>query len=197
MEDHPKDNLLIWEVLPFAVSLAILGASALAIDAALHFAKIVWLGKWLGIPGVVLIVGSFGYSLRKRKIISFGKPVALLRLHEKMAWAGSLLILVHAGVHFNAWLAWLATWAMLINVCSGLTGKYLLQSARKRFEATHARLRASGISEDEIEARTYINSMTVDVVKKWRVVHVPISLSFAVLALAHIGVELWYWGFRS
>jgi hypothetical protein len=197
MAIHSRDNLLVWEVLPFAVSLAVLGGSALAIDAALHFAKMVWIGKWLGIPGVLLIIGSFGYSLRKRKLISYGKPVELLRLHERMAWVGSLLILVHAGIHFNAWLAWLATWAMLINVCSGLTGKYLLQSARKRFAATQTRLRETGISEDEIEARTYFNSITVDVVKKWRVVHVPISLSFAVLALSHIGVELWYWGFSS
>lgn len=114
-----------------------------------------------------------------------------------MAWAGSLLVLVHAGIHFNAWLAWLATWAMLINVCSGLTGKYLLQSARKRFATTQARLRNEGVPEDEMEAHTYFDSITVDVVKKWRLVHVPISISFAVLALAHICVEVWYWGFRS
>jgi hypothetical protein len=31
-----------------------------------------------------------------------------MRLHERMAWPGSLLILVHAGIHFNAVLAWLA-----------------------------------------------------------------------------------------
>lgn len=54
MTNHARDNLLVWEVLPFAVSLAVLGASALAIDAALHFAKMVWLGKWLGILGVLL-----------------------------------------------------------------------------------------------------------------------------------------------
>ncbi len=59
----------------------------------------------------------------------------LLRRHERMAWAGSLLVLVHAGVHFNAWLGWLALAAMLINVASGLTGKYLLARARTRLES--------------------------------------------------------------
>jgi hypothetical protein len=197
MQAHPRDNLLVWEVFPFALSLAVLGGAALAIDAALHFANMVWIGKWLGIPGVLLIIGSFGYSLRKRQLISSGKPVALLRLHERMAWAGSLLILVHAGIHFNAWLAWLATWAMLINVTSGLTGKYLLQRVRKRFAATQTRLRQAGVSESDIDERTHFNSLTVDVVRKWRVLHVSMSFSFAVLALAHIGVELWFWGFRS
>ena len=38
--------------------------------------------------------------------------------HELLAWLGSLLVLVlvHAGVHFNAIHGWLAVWAMLINV---------------------------------------------------------------------------------
>ena len=37
-----------------------------------------------------------------------------------LAWLGSLLVLVHAGVHFNAILGWLAVGAMLINVGSGV-----------------------------------------------------------------------------
>jgi hypothetical protein len=194
--ERTRDNLLLWEVLPFALQLGLLGASALAIDLVLHLANAVWIGKWLGIPGVALIVGSFGYSLRKRQWIKAGRPVELLRLHERMAWAGSLLILVHAGIHFNAWLAWMATWAMLVNVVSGLTGKYLLQSARKRLAATQSRLRAEGMSHADIDERTHGDSLTVDIVKKWRVVHVPIAVAFATLAATHIGVELWCWGFQ-
>ena len=51
-----------------------------------------------------------------------------------MAWLGSLLVLVHAGIHFNAILGWLAVWAMLIDVGSGLTGKFLLERSRRRLE---------------------------------------------------------------
>jgi len=103
-----KARLFSREVLPFYLALAALAAAALVCDALLHHFNAVWIGRYLGIPGTLLIIGSFGYSLRKRKLISAGKPVTLLRWHERMAWAGSLLVLVHAGIHFNAILGWLA-----------------------------------------------------------------------------------------
>jgi hypothetical protein len=100
--------LLGHEVVPFLLSFTALVAAALAIDLALHLLDAVWIGRYLGIPGVLLILFSFRYSLRKRGIIKSGSPVPLLRLHERMAWTGSMLVLVHAGIHFNAVLAWLA-----------------------------------------------------------------------------------------
>jgi hypothetical protein len=66
------------EVVPFYLSLLALALATLAIDAALHLADLVWVGKWLGIPGLALICGSFGYSLRKRKLISRGQRLARL-----------------------------------------------------------------------------------------------------------------------
>ena len=104
-----------------------------------------WIGRYLGIPGTLLIVGSCAYSLRKRKLIRAGKPVTLLRWHERLAWVGSLLVLVHAGIHFNALLGWLAAGAMLVNVGSGLTGKFLLQRSRQRLDETRERMRARGL----------------------------------------------------
>ena len=80
-----------------------------------------------------------------------------------MAWAGSLLVLVHAGIHFNAILAWLAVWAMLINVASGLTGKYLLQRSRRRMEASRQQLRDAGAAAGAVEERLYWDSLTFDV----------------------------------
>jgi len=191
-----KGNLLGREVVPFVVSFVTLTAVALLIDAILHALNAVWIGRYLGIPGTLLIVGSFAYSLRKRKLISVGRPVDLLRLHERMAWAGSLLVLVHAGIHFNAILAWLAVWAMLLNVGSGLTGKYLLQSSRKRLEQTRQQMEQEGLSADELDERIYWDSFTFDVVKQWRVVHYPITLAFAVLATAHIVAVLVFWSWR-
>jgi hypothetical protein len=187
-------SLLSREVIPFYLRLALLGIAALAIDALLHWIDAVWIGRYLGIPGVLLIVGSFGYSLRKRKLIAFGKPVTLLRLHEYMAWAGSLLILVHAGIHFNAILGWLAVWAMLVNIASGLTGKFLLQRARIRLEETRAQMRAQGLSDADLEDSLYWDSLTFDAVKQWRAVHYPITLAFAVLALGHIVSIFLFWG---
>ena len=186
-------RLLSREVAPFYLSLIALGAAALLCDAALHLLDAVWVGRWLGIPGTLLILASLTYSLRKRKLIRSGQPARLLRLHENMAWAGSLLVLVHAGIHFNSILGWLAIWAMLINVASGLTGKFLLGRAQRRLEAARQEMRDQGLSPEQLAERTYWDSLTFDAVKQWRAVHFPITLAFAVLALAHIVAEFLFW----
>jgi hypothetical protein len=188
-----KARLFSREVLPFTLSLLALAGAALSCDAALHLLGAVWIGRWLGIPGTLMILGSLAYSLRKRKLISSGQPVKLLRLHESMAWAGSLLVLVHAGIHFNSILAWLATLAMLITVASGLTGKFLLDRSRRRLEAVRQHLRAQGLTHEQQAERTYWDSLTFDTVRQWRAVHFPITLAFAVLALAHIVAECLFW----
>ena len=186
-------KLLTREVLPHCLTFAALVAATLAIDLGLHLLGAVWVGRYLGIPGVLLIAGSFGYSLRKRKLTKLGQPVTLLRLHERMAWAGSLLVLVHAGIHFNALLGWLAAGAMLVNVGSGLTGKFLLERSRRRLAETRQRLREQGLSNEEAAERLFWDSLTFDVVKQWRVVHFPITLAFTVLALAHVVAVLLFW----
>ncbi len=193
---NARAMLISREVLPFYLSLAALVASVLLADAVLHLLDAVWIGRYLGIAGTLLILGSFGYSLRKRKLISIGHPATLLRLHEWMAWSGSLLILVHAGIHFNAILGWLAVWAMLINVASGLRGKFLLQRSRRRLEAARHLMRDQGQPPAEVEKRLYWDSLTFDVVKEWRQVHFPITLAFAVLALAHIISVFMFWGWK-
>jgi len=184
------------EVLPFVASFSLLAILALALDGVLHLLDLLWIGRWLGIPGTLLIIGSTAYSLRKRKLIRRGHPARLLRWHETLAWLGSLLVLVHAGVHFNAILGWLAVWAMLINVGSGLTGKFLLDRSRRRLEEARQRMRARGLPEAELEDQLYWDSLTFDAVRQWRVVHFPITLAFAVLATAHIVAILLFWGWN-
>lgn len=191
-----KARLLSREVLPFLASFAALALVALALDGLLHALDLLWIGRWLGIPGTLLIIGSTAYSLRKRKLIRRGQPGRLLRWHELLAWLGSLLVLVHAGVHFNAILGWLAVGAMLINVGSGLTGKFLLDRSRRRLEEARQRMRQRGLAEEELEDRLYWDSLTFDAVKQWRVVHFPITLAFAVLATAHIVAIFLFWGWK-
>jgi hypothetical protein len=189
-------NLFRREIIPHVLAFSGLVAATLVIDLLLHLAGAVWAGRYLGVVGTLLIIGSFGYSLRKRKIISVGKPVLLLRLHEGMSWAGSLFVLVHAGIHFNGALAWLAVAAMLVNVGSGLAGKFLLTRARQRLGDTHGQLSAQGLTEAAIDDRLHFDSLTLDVVKQWRVVHFPITVVFMGLALAHIMAICVFWGWR-
>ena len=191
-----KARLIRREVLPFLLSFGLLVVAALLVDAALHLANIIWIGRYLGIPGTLLILGSFGYSMRKRKLIKSGQPVQLLRWHERLAWLGSLLVLVHAGIHFNSILGWLAVLAMLVNVASGLVGKYLLDSSRKRLEAARLEMRQSGLPAAELEDQTYWDSLTFDAVKSWRTIHFPITLAFRVLGLGHIIAVFLFWGWK-
>jgi hypothetical protein len=191
-----RPRLFTREVLPFYAAIIGLVAATLVVDGLLHWLSIDWVGRYVGIPGVMLILGSFGFSLRKRKLISVGAPADLLRAHEAMAWVGCLLVLVHAGIHFNAILGWLAVGAMMINVASGLTGRHLLKRAWRRLDEANAGLRASGLSEAEVADRLYWDSLTFDVVKQWRTAHFPIALAFAVLALAHIGSVFLFWGWK-
>ena len=191
-----KARLMSREVLPFYLALLALGVCALLLDALLHVFNAVWIGRYLGIPGTLLIIFSFGFSLRKRKLISVGKPVTLLRWHERMAWAGSLLVLVHAGIHFNAILGWLAVWAMLISVGSGLTGKFLLQRSRKRLDAARSRMQLRGLDIEDLEEQLYWDSLTFDAVKQWRAVHYPITLAFTVFAVAHVVSIFLFWGWK-
>jgi hypothetical protein len=189
-------TLLNRDVAPFFLALLALVFAALLADALLHAVNAAWLGRYLGIPGVLLIAGSFAFSLRKRKLIASGNPARLLWLHERMAWSGCLLVLVHAGIHFNAILGWLAVWALLVNLGSGLTGKYLLKRSRLQLASTSDYLSRHGLSGSELEEHMYWDSLTFDVIKKWRAVHYPITLAFSVLAIAHIISSLLFWGWK-
>lgn len=192
----PSAHLFGRAVLPFFAIFACLVLAALALDAVLHWLDARWVGRWLGIPGTLLIVASTAYSLRKHRVIAHGHPMKLLRMHELLAWLGSMLVLVHAGVHFNAILAWLAVTAMLVNVGSGLTGKFLLGRARQRMDEARRQLHESGLTEHEAEERLYWDSLAYQAVKQWRVVHIPITLAFAVLAVTHIVAVLLFWNWR-
>lgn len=156
------------------------------IDYILHYFQLVYIGRYLGIIGTISILISFIYSLRKRKIIESGSPKNLLKLHEYLAWIGSVLILVHAGVHFNAVLPWLAILLLLINVASGLVGKFLLKNANAALSSNKQELLKSGLSKEEVDKKLFFDTLTVDAMKKWRVVHLPIAFALGFLSLVHI-----------
>jgi hypothetical protein len=185
----------IWrrEILPFVGVIALLIALAALADVVLHQYRLVWVGRYLGIPGTILILLSFLYSLRKRKRITTGNPAALLRLHELFTWLGALMILIHAGIHFYAILPWLALGAMLVNVFSGLTGKLLLDRSRRHVDARREALVRGGRTPEEAEREMFWDAVAFDLMKRWRVVHIPITLAFAVLSLAHIVSILLFW----
>jgi len=181
-------------ILPFCLVLGLLAVATLAGDYLLHQLNLVWVGRYLGIPGIVLIIISLTYSLRKRKVIMAGNPKSLLTFHEFTAWFGSLLVLIHAGIHFNAILPWLATVAMSVNVVSGLVGKLLLGQSRRHVQGEREELQIRGFSMFEVEQALFWDAVTVDAMTKWRKVHFPIFIVFVILALGHIITIFLFWG---
>jgi hypothetical protein len=189
-------SLIRKEVLPFLLMFGSLLLATVITDALLHQFELVWIGRWLGIPGTLLILLSFFYSMRKRKIIGFGKPKTLLTLHETLTWLGALMILVHAGIHVYTILPWLALVAMLVNVISGMTGKYLLDRSRRFLAEKRGVYAQQGLAEDEIEKRLFWDATAFDLMKQWRAVHLPITLAFGVLGISHILSILLFWEWK-
>jgi len=191
-----KNSLFQTEVVPFFLTFTVLIIVTLISDFLLHQFQLVWIGRYLGIPGTILILLSFLYSLRKRKTIQMGSPKFWLNLHGFLTWFGVLMILVHAGIHFYAILPWLAVIAMLINVISGLTGKFLLNRAQRFLASKKADLSQQGLSAKGIEKEIFWDAVTFDVMKKWRTVHFPITLVFSVLSLVHIISIFLFWEWK-
>ena len=181
-------------VLPFTVLLGLLAAATLAGDYLLHRMNLVWVGRYLGIPGTLLIIGSLVYSLRKRKVITAGNPKTLLTLHEFGTWLGSLMVLIHAGIHFNAILPWLATVAMGVNVISGMVGKMLLDRSRRHVQGQREHFQLRGLSRPEVEQAVFWDAVMIDAMTQWRKVHIPIFVVFAALSLSHIIGIFLFWG---
>ena len=189
-------NTSLWRqhILPFTLTLGLLAAATLLGDYVLHRMNLVWIGRYLGIPGTLLIIASLVYSLRKRKYISSGNPKSWLRFHEFSAWLGSLMVLIHAGVHFNAILPWLATAAMAVNVVSGLVGKFLLDQSRRHVQGQREHFQLRGLSKPEVEQAVFWDAVSLDSMTRWRKVHIPIFIAFAVLSLGHIIGIFLFWG---
>lgn len=180
--------------LPFTILLGLLALATIAGDYLLHRLNLVWIGRYLGIPGTLLIVGSLVYSLRKRKYITSGNPKTLLTLHEAGTWLGSLMVLLHAGIHFNAILPWFATIAMGVNVISGMVGKLLLARSREHVLGQREYYQLRGLSKVEVERAVFWDAVTLDAMTKWRKVHIPIFIVFSVLAIGHIISIFLFWG---
>lgn len=191
-------NPSLWRrhILPFTLLLGLLAAGTLAGDYLLHRLNLAWVGRYLGIPGTILIIGSLVYSLRKRKFIASGNPRTLLSLHEFTAWLGSLMVLLHAGIHFNAILPWLATVAMGVNVISGMVGKLLLDRSRRHVQGQREHFQLRGLSRPEVEQAVFWDAVALDAMTRWRKVHIPIFVAFAALSLGHIVSIFLFWGWR-
>ena len=181
-----KQSLLLKYVIPFIQWYALMILITIGIDYLLHHYQMAGVGRNLGYVGTFLVLLSFIYSLRKCRIIERGSPKKLLMLHEYLAWAGSILLLVHAGIHFNAILPWLAVAMLLINVASGLVGKFLLKRSLESLRESRQALTDTGLEKDAVDKELFFDSIMVNAMKQWRTIHLPIAFFFGLFSLLHI-----------
>jgi hypothetical protein len=181
-----KRSIFIKHALPFIQWYSLMVFMTIAIDYFLHKFQLVLNGSYLGFAGTSVILLSFIYSLKKRKILKWGSPKKLLNLHEYLSWLGSLILLVHAGIHFNAILPWLAILMLLITVASGLVGKYLLKKSNENLKHKRQFLIAEGMDKEAADKKLFMDSITVDLMKQWRTAHLPITLLLLIFSLIHI-----------
>jgi hypothetical protein len=181
-----KRSILVKHALPFIQWYSLMILLTIAIDYFLHRFQLVLNGSYLGFAGTFTILLSFFYSLKKRKIIKSGSPKKLLMLHEYLSWAGSIMLLVHAGIHFNAILPWLAILMLLLTVASGLVGKFLLKKSSENLKQKRQLLVSEGMEKEAADKKLFMDAITVDLMKKWRIVHFPITLLLVIFSLIHI-----------
>jgi hypothetical protein len=83
---------------------------------------------------------------------------------------------------------------MSVNVVSGLVGKFLLERSRRYVLEERQDLQRLGLQQSEIDQAVFWDAVTLEAMTKWRKVHIPIFIVFAVLALGHIVSILLFWG---
>lgn len=189
-------SILIQRTLPLSISYILLILAALALDNILHFLNLVWVGKYLGIIGTLFLALSFGYSARKQKLIKNGALKFFLKFHCQTGWLGTLMILVHSGVHLNSILPWMATALMMLVTGSGHIGQHLINRLRKEVKEKIKQLGIDPTDTDELEMEQYWDSITVKALERWRVVHMPmVSIMLAMIAI-HIISILIFWNWR-
>lgn len=186
-------SVLVSNVIPFIIWFSLLIAAVMSADYFLHKFQIIWIGRYLGIPGISLLILSFVYSIKKHLMAQSGSTKALLSYHISLTWIGALLITVHAGIHFNAILPWSAYISMVVVVLSGLVGEVLLKDARKTLRFKYTNLINQGYSKEEVERKVFLDALSVKMMTRWRSIHKPITWVFSILAIIHVITILMFW----
>lgn len=149
-----------------------------------------------GLFGTSLILFSFGYSLRKRKMIPWAGSVKFwLIAHEWLAISGSFVIFVHTGTHFRALVPISTLLFMFTTFTSGLLGRFVYDNARAELRLKQKDMKEQGLSAGEIEQKLWSLTVASDALSKWRSFHMPLVSILAIMVIYHAVSALYYAGF--
>jgi hypothetical protein len=189
-------SVLVQRTLPLTISYLLLIIAGISLDYLLHIAHLVWVGRYLGIVGTIFLAASFSYSARKKKVIKNGALKFFLKLHCNTGWIGTLMIIVHSGIHFNAILPWAATGLMMVVTASGHVGQYLLKKVKEEVKIKIKQLGIEAAVDDEVEQQHYWDTMTIKTLELWRKVHMPMVSILLALTTIHILSIFFFWNWR-
>ena len=189
-------SVLVQRTLPLTISYLLLIIAGISLDYLLHIANLVWVGRYLGIAGTIFLASSFSYSARKKKVIKNGALKFFLKLHCNTGWIGTLMIIVHSGIHFNAILPWAATGLMMVVTASGHVGQYLLKKVKEEVKIKMQQLGINGAVDDELEHQQYWDTLTIKTLELWRKIHMPMVSILLALTTIHILSIFFFWNWR-
>ncbi len=189
-------SILVQRTLPLTISYLLLIIAAISLDYILHVAHLVWIGRYLGIAGTLFFALSFGYSARKKKVFKNGPLKFFLKLHCNTGWIGTLMIIVHSGIHFNAILPWAATFLMMVVTASGHVGQYLLKKVKEEVKMNMKQRGINATVDEEMEQQHYWDSLTIKTLEQWRTVHMPMVSLLLALTVTHIFSILFFWNWK-
>ncbi len=189
-------SVLIQRTLPLTISYLLLIIAAISLDYLLHIAHFVWVGRYLGIAGTVFLASSFSYSAKKKKIIKEGALKFFLKLHCNTGWIGTLMIVVHSGIHFNAILPWMATALMMVVTASGHVGQYLVKKVEDEVKIKFKQPGINAVIDDEFEQQRYWDTLTIKTLELWRKIHMPMVSLLLALITIHIVSIFFFWNWK-
>ena len=146
---------------------------------------------WVGM-GVMAL--TFVYPYQRWRHPNQVWPKRWFQVHIICGLIGPGIIFVHSGAHFHAWVPILALIAMMLVVLSGITGQAVHYLAfRTLYEKRHE-LASQGMSEQVVEGRLHDLALEEETLRWWKCVHGPITWSFVIFTLLHIGGVLFFGG---
>lgn len=147
-----------------------------------------------GIIGTGLVIFSFGYSIRKRKILfKKGNIKTFLQLHEWLGIAGTVIIFVHTGTHLRNIIPLLTLILMIVTFISGLIGRYVYLDVKNSLRIKRDEMKKMEISDTEIEEQLARLIVASNALGKWRDFHMPL-IWFLALMIIHHTISVLYYG---
>jgi len=152
---------------------------------------------WLGIFGVILVLATLIYSLRKRLVFSSGRLKFWLEGHVYGASAGAFMALLHSELQFNSLVPVLTFIIMEAVVLTGALARFAFaETSRSTAGKNHETHRSRFGSNDRsnLDDETALTLLSIENMQHWRTAHIYASSILLSLLLLHILSEFYYRG---